>query len=176
MFIAEDYRSIDGHCDAFVSLGMLEHAGRAHYGDLGQVIDRVIDRGRALLHFIGRNVPMPFNPWITRRIFPGAYAPALTEALQGVLDPWRFSVTVENLRLHYARTLQHWLARFEDHVREIGTMFDDDFVRTWRLYLASAQACFASGDLQLFQLTFGRQTDNTRAWTRHALYTSHGSM
>ena len=52
----------------------------------------------------------------------------------------------------------------------IRTMFDDAFVRTWRLYLASAQASFASGDLQLFQVTFGRAADNTQPATRRALY------
>jgi cyclopropane-fatty-acyl-phospholipid synthase len=172
-FINGDYRAIAGRCDAFVSVGMLEHVGRAHYPDLGVVIDRVLDRryGRGLLHFIGRNVPMPFNPWITRRIFPGAYAPTLAEAVQGVLEPWNLSVTdVENLRLHYARTLQHWLARFDDRVQAIRAAFDDRFVRTWRLYLASSQACFLSGDLQLFQVTFGRATDNTWPWTRASLY------
>ena len=171
-FISEDYRAITGRCDAFVSVGMLEHVGRAHYPDLGQVIDRVLDRthGRGLLHFIGRNVPMPFNPWITRRIFPGAYAPTLGEAIQGALQPWAFSVTdVESLRLHYARTLGHWLGRFEDHAETIRAMFDEPFVRMWRLYLASSQACFLSGDLQLFQLTFGRPADNSRPWTRMPL-------
>jgi cyclopropane-fatty-acyl-phospholipid synthase len=172
-FINDDYRAIAGRCDAFVSVGMLEHVGRAHYADLGLVIDRVLDRryGRGLLHFIGRNLPMPFNPWITRRIFPGAYAPTVTEAVRGVLEPWRFSVLdVENLRLHYARTLEHWLARFDDHADTIRATFGDRFVRMWQLYLASSQACFLSGDLQLFQVTFGRATDNSWPWTRSSLY------
>jgi cyclopropane-fatty-acyl-phospholipid synthase len=75
-------------------------------------------------------------------------------------------------------TLRHWLDRFESQVEPIRAMFDDEFVRTWRLYLASAQASFATGDLQLFQVTFGRATDNALPWTRRALYedTSHGTM
>lgn len=173
-FIADDYRSIDGRCDVFVSVGMLEHVGRAQYETLGGVIDRVLDRerGRGLLHFIGRNVPMPFNPWITKRIFPGAYAPTLGEVSAAILEPRRFSIVdVENLRLHYARTLEHWLVRFEHHARTIRVMFDEPFERMWRLYLASAQACFKTGDLQLFQVTFGRAADNSRPWTRDELYT-----
>jgi cyclopropane-fatty-acyl-phospholipid synthase len=180
-FIAEDYRSIDGRCDAFVSVGMLEHVGRAQYETLGEVVDRVLDpeHGRGLFHFIGRNWPMEFNPWITRRIFPGAYAPALGEVTEAIFERQHLCVTdVENLRLHYALTLDHWLARFEQHASTIATMFDDAFVRMWRLYLSSAQACFKSGDLQLFQVTFGRATDDTRPWTRDALYTepTHGSV
>ena len=34
-------------------------------------------------------------------------------------------VDVENLRLHYARTLQHWLARFDEQAAAIGAMFDE---------------------------------------------------
>jgi cyclopropane-fatty-acyl-phospholipid synthase len=173
-FIADDYRAIDGRCDAFVSIGMLEHVGRAQYETLGGVIDRVLDRerGRGLLHFIGRNVPLPFNPWITKRIFPGAYAPTIGEVSAAILERQRFSVIdVENLRLHYAKTLEHWLDRFERQAGTIQAMFDEPFVRMWRLYLASAQACFRTGDLQLFQVTFGRAADNGRPWTRDGLYT-----
>lgn len=180
-FVNGDYRTIDGECDAFVSVGMLEHVGPADYPALGSVINRVIDRrrGRGLLHFIGRNAPMEFNPWIAQHIFPGAYAPALSEVLPGVCEATGVSVVdVENLRVHYALTLKHWLERFERHADEIRTMFDDAFVRTWRLYLASAQASFASGDLQLFQVTFGRAGDTAQPWTRHALYQTpaHGAL
>jgi cyclopropane-fatty-acyl-phospholipid synthase len=180
-FIDEDYRSIGGCCDAFVSIGMIEHVGRAQFAALGSVMDRVLApaRGRGLLHFIGRNVPMPFNPWITKYIFPDAYAPTLDEVLRDILEPSGFSVVdVENLRLHYARTLQQWLERFEDHAETIARMFEPEFVRMWRLYLASAQACFLTGDLQLFQVTFARPADNTRPWTRESLYAHqlHGSL
>ena len=172
-FVDGDYRTIEGRCDAFVSIGMLEHVGPAHYAAFGGVIDRVLDpdHGRGLLHFIGRNAPMEFNPWIARHIFPGAYAPTLGEVLPRVFEPANLSVLdIENLRPHYALTLQHWLDRFERHVESIRAMFDDAFVRTWRLYLASAQAGFTSGDLQLFQVTFGRASDAGQPWTRRALY------
>ena len=172
-FVNADYREIDRRADVFVSIGMLEHVGVDHYETLGRVIDRVVDarHGRGLLHFIGRNRPMEFNPWIAKHIFPGAYAPALSEVLPGACEQVNLSVVdIENLRLHYAETLRHWLARFEAHAANIARRFDDRFVRTWRLYLAGAQACFLSGDLQLFQVTFERATDNTRPCTRAALY------
>jgi len=172
-FINADYRAIDGACDAFVSIGMVEHVGADAYPELGRVMDRVLDRhrGRGLLHFIARNVPRPFNQWTTKYIFPGAYAPTLSEILPSAIDAFGFSVVdVENLRLHYARTLEQWLQRFEDHLDSVREMFDESFIRIWRLYLASAQAGFASGDLQLFQVSFSRARDNAVPWTRDALY------
>jgi cyclopropane-fatty-acyl-phospholipid synthase len=61
--------------------------------------------------------------------------------------------------------------RFEEQSARVAGMFDDRFVRMWRMYLACSEACFASGDMQLFQVTFGRATDNARRWTRSDLYT-----
>ena len=80
----------------------LEHVGMPDYPTLGRVIDRSLtDRGRGLLHFIGRNQAAPLNPWIRKRIFPGAYAPTLREVFEHVLEPQALSVLdVENLRLH----------------------------------------------------------------------------
>ena len=113
-FVEDDYSNIRGRFDAFVSLGMVEHVGAEHYTELGRVIhDAIGDSGRGLLHFIGRNYPRPFSVWIRKRVFPGAYAPALREAMQ-ILEPSDFAVLdVENLRLHYAKTLKYWLRRFE---------------------------------------------------------------
>ncbi|MEZ5419800.1 MAG: class I SAM-dependent methyltransferase [Vicinamibacterales bacterium] len=39
-FVEADYRSIDGTCDAFVSVGMLEHVGLGHYDGLGALMQR----------------------------------------------------------------------------------------------------------------------------------------
>jgi cyclopropane-fatty-acyl-phospholipid synthase len=171
-FIDDDYRSIEGRYDVFVSVGMLEHVGRTHYRELGETIDRAIhpERGRGLLHFIGRNQPEPLNAWIRHRIFPGAYPPVLREAIGEVLEPWSFSVLdVENLRLHYARTLEHWLERYDQSIDQVRAMFDERFVRAWRLYLAGSQATFQTGWLQLFQIVFAREVTNDVAWTRHEL-------
>jgi cyclopropane-fatty-acyl-phospholipid synthase len=77
---------------------------------------------------------------------------------------------VENLRLHYAATLEHWQRRFERHVDVVRERFDEAFVRTWRMYLASARAGFMTGDLQLFQIVFGRGAGDAPPDTRKALY------
>jgi cyclopropane-fatty-acyl-phospholipid synthase len=170
-FHEQDWRQISGQFDAFVSVGMLEHVGKSNYRRLGEIIDRVLaERGRGLIHSIGRNRPAPVDPWIERRIFPGSYPPSLAEMLN-VLQPREFSVLdVENLRLHYAETLRHWLARFESAVDRVTQMFDDRFVRMWRLYLAGSVAAFETGELQLFQIVFARRENNNLAWSRAHLY------
>jgi cyclopropane-fatty-acyl-phospholipid synthase len=79
-------------------------------------------------------------------------------------------VDVENLRLHYAKTLEHWLARFERHEGQVCKVFDDFFVRAWRLYLTASIASFRAGSLQLYQVVFARPGKNDMAWTRAHLY------
>jgi len=167
-FVEEDYRNIGGECDAFVSVGMLEHVGLPDFPALGEVIDRTLAAdGRGLLHFIGRNRPSPLNPWIRRRIFPGAYPPTLREVSEHVLEPHNFSVTdVENIRLHYARTIDHWLRRFDAASSVIGAMFDETFVRAWRMYLAGSRAAFSTGSMQLFQVVFARGASSAVPWIR----------
>lgn len=174
-FLQKDYREIDGPCDVFVSVGMLEHVGRANYAELGRVLARTLDRerGRGLLHFIGRDRPLPLDSWIRRRIFPGAYPPTLAEAIGRVLAPARMSVLdTENLRPHYALTLKHWRERYEGALASDRVPFDERFRRTWRLYLAGSEASFRTGWLQLFQVVFAPSGSNAAPWTRASLYRS----
>ncbi len=170
-FVEDDYRNIRGRYDAFVSVGMLEHVGVAHYAELGEVIRGCLKpAGRGLLHSIGRNRPGPMNAWIEKRIFPGAYPPSLREMMQ-IFEPRRFSVLdVENLRLHYSKTLELWLRAFETVSGQAARMFDEAFVRMWRLYLAGSIAAFNVGDLQLFQVVFAPNGNNDVPWTRAHLY------
>ena len=170
-YVLDDYRNITGEYDAFVSVGMLEHVGLDNYTELGGVVDRCLTQnGRALVHTIGRNRPRLMNAWIEKRIFPGAYPPTLKEMME-IFEPNRFSVLdVENLRLHYAKTLAHWLARYDASDEQVQAEFGEDFARAWRLYLAGSQAAFLAGGLQLFQVVFTRERNNELAATRRHLY------
>ncbi len=170
-FVEDDFRNIAGKYDVFVSIGMLEHAGAGNYRDLGRLIDRVLTpEGRGLIHTIGRDRPAPLNAWIEKRIFPGAYPPTLREMMD-IFEPNGLSVLdVENIRLHYAETLRAWLARFEGNVDSVRAMFDETFVRAWRLYLVGSIAAFLRGKLQLFQVLYARSGANDIPWTRAHIY------
>jgi cyclopropane-fatty-acyl-phospholipid synthase len=170
-YIEDDYRNIQGKFDAFVSVGMIEHVGAKHYRDLGGVLDRCLtDGGRGLVHNIGRNRPWRMNAWIEKRIFPGAYPPTLREMTE-IFEPFSFSILdVENLRLHYAKTLEHWLVRYEAESDTVRKQYGESFVRAWRLYLTGSIASFTTGWLQLFQVVFSRPHLNDIAWSRAHLY------
>lgn len=170
-FIEDDYRNISGEFDAFVSVGMIEHVSVKNYLELGEVIHRSVgDSGRGLLHFIGRSYQGEFSRWIRKRIFPGAHVPTLVEAMS-ILQPRRYSVLdVENLRFHYAKTLEHWLDRFERSSKPVLETYGPWFQRAWRLNLAGSIAAFRTGTLQLYQITFAGPKHQSFGWTRDSLY------
>ena len=174
-YIEDDYRNITGTYDVFVAVGMLEHVGPDHYRELGAVIDRSLtEQGLGLIHTIGQNMATPMSPWFLKRIFPGSYPPTLRE-MMALFEPWEFTVLdVENLRLHYAKTCEHWLERFEQNRDRVREMFDDCFVRAWRLYLSGCIANFSLGNLQLFQVLFSRPTNNLVPLTRSHLAVPSG--
>jgi cyclopropane-fatty-acyl-phospholipid synthase len=172
-FIDDDYRNVSGTFDVFVSIGMLEHVGLHRLPALADVLRRTMrrDGGRGLLHFIGRDTLCPLNPWVRRRIFPGAYPPTLAEVTTRVLVPAEMSVVdVENLRLHYARTLELWSANYEAAKDSVRQTYGDQFARAWELYLAGSQAAFASGWMQLFQVLFTPRESVPPFWSRAGIY------
>jgi cyclopropane-fatty-acyl-phospholipid synthase len=170
-YVLDDYRNIRGQYDVFISVGMLEHVGQRDYQRLGEIIRHCLrPEGRGLIHTIGRINRGPMNAWIERRIFPGARPPALSELAQ-VFEPNQLSVLdIENIRLHYARTLELWNERFEEHRNTISDMMDEEFVRAWSLYLHGSTAAFNTGELQLYQVVFTHAMNNDIPWSRHYMY------
>jgi cyclopropane-fatty-acyl-phospholipid synthase len=172
-YVEDDYRNISGQYDAFVSIGMLEHVGKDNYQALSELISRSLKPdGLALLHSIGRNRPMLMNAWIEKRIFPGAYPPSISEFM-GICEHSDFSVLdVENLRLHYAQTLTHWMERFRSNMDKVTEMYDGHFARAWEMYLAGSIAAFRAGSLQLFQVVFTHGGNNQLPQSRQDIYSS----
>lgn len=170
-FIEDDYRNIRGQCDAFVSIGMLEHVGLDHYAKLGTIIKQTLaPHGHALVHSVGRARPMPVNAWLEKRIFPGSQPPSISEMMQ-IFEPNALVVSdIENLRLHYAQTLTEWLRRFDACIDDVQALYDDTFVRAWRLYLAGCAASFKASSLQLYQVVVTHPRHNAIPVNRAHLY------
>ena len=68
---------------------------------------------------------------------------------------------------HHARTL---FTVVHQHVDTVRTMFDERFIRMWRMYLAGSVAAFEASYYQLFQVVFNRASCNDLAMTREHLY------
>jgi cyclopropane-fatty-acyl-phospholipid synthase len=156
-----DYREVAGRFDRIVSVGMFEHVGVRHYPEFFAKTNALLsDDGVMLLHSIGHmSPPGTASPWLRKYIFPGAYSPALSEVFTAVEQASLWVTDLEFLRLHYARTLQHWYQRFEANRAKVAAMYDERFCRMWEFYLLSAQMMFLTGSQLVFQMQLARKRD-----------------
>jgi cyclopropane-fatty-acyl-phospholipid synthase len=162
--LLEDYRDLGGQFDKIASIEMFEAVGLAHYDEFFRGCDRLIGpAGAVLLQTITiseqefpsyrRNAD-----WMQAYVFPGSELACLSEMLRslGRVTTLR-AFDLEDLGLHYARTLHLWRARFHqrlDDVRALG--MDDRFIRMWDLYLAYCEAAFAERHISDVQLLLTR--------------------
>ena len=160
-FKLQDYRTVQGQFDRIVSVGMFEHVGVGYYDTFfSKVADLLADDGVMLLHFIGGyGGPGVTNPWMAKYIFPGGYAPALSEVLPAIERAGLIVTDVEILRLHYAETLKAWRERFMAQRDKAKEIYDERFCRMWEFYLAGCEVGFRRGDLVVFQIQLAKQHD-----------------
>ena len=154
-----------------VSVGMIEHVGRDHYASFFENVDHVLDEnGIMLLHFINGMKESKGDAWIKKYIFPGGVIPSLREIVNLISDKRYHILDIESLRPHYVRTLLCWYNNFNDNLHEVAQMFDETFIRMWRLYLASCAAGFHNGIVDLHQIVFTKGVLNDLPLTRDDLY------
>jgi cyclopropane-fatty-acyl-phospholipid synthase len=166
-----DYRNLEGQFDKFVSIGMFEHVGRECIPEfMRRVTGLLKDGALGLLHTIGKEVYSPTDSWMTRYIFPGGYLPSLPEIVQQMGLSELSILDIENLRLHYARTLDFWTDNFEKNADRVREMFDETFVRMWRFYLQSCSTGFRYGSIRLYQILFSNGLNNELPMTREHIY------
>ena len=161
-FRLSDYREVSGQFDRIVSVGMFEHVGVGYYDEyFRKCRDLLGDDGVMLLHTIGRSDgPGATNAWISKYIFPGGYAPALSEILVSIEKSGLIVTDVEVLRLHYAETLKRWQRRFRKHRQEIASLYDERFCRMWEFYLAGSEMAFRYSRHVVFQIQLAKKMDS----------------
>ena len=165
-----DYRELEKsgrQFDRVVSVGMLEHVGRANYELFVKNVDSVLKPGGLLLlHYISALKEYPGDPWIKKYIFPGGTVPSLREILNHMAEDNFHTLDIENLRLHYNKTLLHWEKNFRENIEKEKTMFDESFLRMWELYLSACAATFHNGIIDLHQILMTKGINNDLPMTR----------
>ena len=124
------------------------------------------DGGLFLLHFISALKEHPGDPWIKKYIFPGGSVPSLREVMNCMAEDNFHTQDIEDLRLHYNRTLLCWEKNFKDHIEEAHTMFDERFLRMWDMYLSACAATFHNGIIDIHQILMTKGINNDLPMTR----------
>ena len=153
-----DFREVDGTFDRIVSVGMFEHLGIRQFGPFfSRVRELLSSSGVALVHAIGRmRGPSTTSHWIRKYIFPGGYAPALSEVLPHIERSGLWLTDLEILRLHYAETLDCWRKRFLAHREQISKIHGERFCRIWEFYLVASEMSFRHGGFMNFQIQLSK--------------------
>jgi cyclopropane-fatty-acyl-phospholipid synthase len=140
---------------------MFEHVGLNQYPTFFRRLSELLaPDGVALLHSIGRmDGPAATNPWVRKYIFPGGYAPALSEVMPEVERARLWVTDIEILRLHYAETLRAWRRRFEQNRDRIRALYDERFCRMWELYLVGSELAFRRDGHLVFQMQLAKAVD-----------------
>jgi SAM-dependent methyltransferase len=169
--LQQDYRNLNQQFDKFVSIGMFEHVGKGFIPVFMEKVRKLLRPGGiGLLHTVGKERHTPGDAWTMKYIFPGVYIPMLGHVVRTMGEKGLVPVDIENLRLHYAATLDEWAKRFESNAKKIGEMFDERLVRTWRTYLNGSAAAFWWGDVRVYQILFTNGLNNGLPLTRDYLY------
>jgi cyclopropane-fatty-acyl-phospholipid synthase len=152
--------------DAVVSVEMIEAVGFDYWDTYFEMLDAVLaPGGRVAIQAI----TMPHDrmlatrrtyTWINKYIFPGGFLPS-TEVMDEITRR-RTALRLTGRTTfgsHYAETLRQWDDAFTAaHDRVLALGFDETFLRMWHFYLEYSRAGFASGYIDVQQLTFARET------------------
>lgn len=155
-----DYRHIDEQFDRIVSVGMFEHVGAAHYDEFFAKCRQLLKpEGVMLLHTIGKlgEATWAPDPFTDKWIFPGYHLPSISQMAAASEKVRLITADVENLRLHYAYTLRHWLERATAARKQIEAMYDERFFRMWEFYLAGGIVMFENGAACNYQMQYIRE-------------------
>lgn len=169
-----DYRELhklDVSFDRVVSVGMLEHVGRENYNLFFKNVDSILKKGGVfLLHYISTLKESEGDAWLRKYIFPGGVIPSLREIVSISSNYQEHVIDIESLRLHYVKTLLNWGQNFDNSTENIKAIFDDKFIRMWRMYLYSCAAAFNNGIVDLHQILLVKGVNNKLPITREYLY------
>eukprot|EP00591_Stephanopyxis_turris_P001384 CAMPEP_0195508044 /NCGR_PEP_ID=MMETSP0794_2-20130614/1350_1 /TAXON_ID=515487 /ORGANISM="Stephanopyxis turris, Strain CCMP 815" /LENGTH=1053 /DNA_ID=CAMNT_0040634899 /DNA_START=48 /DNA_END=3209 /DNA_ORIENTATION=+ len=169
-FEVVDYRTFArkkenrGKFDRVLSCEMIEAVGHEHLGEFFWAVEQVLSHDGIL---VMEAITTPEARYETYRrstdfinsiIFPGSCCPSLHALVEASYQQSTLTLEhIDNIGLHYARTLAEWRRRFnasESLVRKLG--FDDVFLRVWNYYLTYCEAGFHSQTENCLILVFSR--------------------
>ena len=167
-FEVRDYRDLPPGAtfDKVVSVGMVEHVGRARLPTYFAKAHRLLRPGGLFLNHgivVARPVRFPrlalraerlrggWDASIQRYVFPDGELLAPGEMVLHAEQAGFETRDVENLREHYALTLRHWVRRLEARHAEAASLVGERAYRVWCLYIAASAHGFATGKIGVVQ-------------------------
>lgn len=163
--LLQDYRDITGQFDAVSSIEMGEHVGEKNYPSFLRVLrDSVRPGGRVLVQQMSRRGRHPGGgPFIEAFIAPDMTMRPLGETVELIERRGLEVLGVQGMREDYARTVDHWIARFLAHRERIIELVGEEVFRVWHLYLIGGGMAFREGRMGVDQILAVRRVGASAA-------------
>ena len=158
--LKKDYRLLDGKYDKLVSIEMIEAVGHKFMAEFfakcssllkssGLMLIQAITILDSRYEYYRANVD-----FIQRYIFPGGCLPSNAIMNKHIAEQTDMMVdNVEDIGLHYARTLYDWRKKFDDAWQQLTQFgFDEQFKRLWHFYLCYCEGAFIERVISTHQL------------------------
>lgn len=146
----EDYRDLTGKYDKLVSIEMIEAVGlenlNTYFNKCSSLLkpdglmciqaitieDQRYEQARREVDFI------------QKYIFPGGSLPSITAMSNSITNSTDMRIyDIDDIGLHYAKTLKHWKERFFKNEMEVYKLgYNEVFVRLWEFYLSYCEGGF----------------------------------
>jgi cyclopropane-fatty-acyl-phospholipid synthase len=166
------WEQFDEKVDRIVSIGAFEHFGRDRYTDFFKMAYETLPAdGVMLLHtiiqpsvdeFAERGLPITmtklrFMKFIMNEIFPGGDLPS-AKTVEEHAQSGGFAVKrVQQLRLHYARTLDDWSVALEARRDEAIAVQSEEVYDRYMKYLTGCAELFRDGYTDVAQFTLAKR-------------------
>lgn len=158
--LCKDYRDLTGHYDRAVSVEMIEAVGHQFMaGYFAQCARLLKADGSMLIQAItiadqSYEEALREVDFIKRFVFPGGFLPSVTAMAKALTRATDLRIShLEDIGLHYARTLRDWRARFMARLGEVRALgYSEEFIRLWDYYLCYSEGGFAERHLGTVQL------------------------
>jgi cyclopropane-fatty-acyl-phospholipid synthase len=174
--LLDDYRELRGVYDKLVSIEMIEAVGWKDFGTFfARCAALLRPDGAMALQAITIDdrlfeVEKAARSFMNSLIFPNGCLPSLEVISRCVARRSDLRmVDLEDITAHYAETLRRWRANVDAAADRIRDLYDERFLRLWRLYLSFCEAGFTARRIGDVQIVLAKPRWRGRVATRDAL-------
>jgi cyclopropane-fatty-acyl-phospholipid synthase len=162
--LVQDYRKVEGTFDKIVSIEMLEAVGHEFLEGYFKKCNDLLKKDGILAIQVIICPDSRYDSlrngvdWIQKHIFPGSLLPSVGAINQAVNRTSELTlIDLKEMGLHYAKTLQLWLEKFNEGLAQVRNLgFDDLFIRKWTYYLCYCEAAFRMRNINVIQMVYSR--------------------
>lgn len=162
--LSEDFRNLEGQFDKLVSIEMIEAIDHALFDTYFSKCSELLKPDGAMLIQAITIADQRYEEYqksidfIQRYIFPGSGLPSsavMTDSVARQTDMRLLGL--EDIGLHYAKTLNHWRAKFLSSIDEVRRQgFSESFIRMWEYYLCYCEGAFLERAISDVQILFAK--------------------